>query len=400
MNKFHIVGAFDRHNYGDILFPLIHSHLIMTEFGKSAEVNFYSITKADLTSIGGVKTQSIKSLIAQNPCETEVVVMCGGDILAVDWPSMIGNLYSPAVNLALINLRKVVRFKLANLLVKLFFKQKNEFPYVCSKKNLKCKVYYTCVGGGGFVAGNDKYHLDRVADELKQVDWVSVRDFRTQELLIAKGVVAKLVPDSALIMSDIYSTEFLSSRNWSGKIRASNSFSYDNYIVFQGGKTYLGGGETEISRQLLEISERAGFSVLLLPIGRATGHEDHVVLEAIFARLVSLGAPCAIQDSPHVFDIMASLAFSKSYIGTSLHGAITSYSYGNKICGIMTSDIDKLKNFALTWLSECDYSLVPNLDFATPFLELIDRGSSIEGASGLLAQKESVHQELSRYHFL
>ena len=61
MRKYNIVGAFDRHNYGDILFPLIHSEFIRRH-SESAEINYYSLSESNLESIGGVRTKSIMML--------------------------------------------------------------------------------------------------------------------------------------------------------------------------------------------------------------------------------------------------------------------------------------------------------------------------------------------------
>ena len=68
-----------------------------------------------------------------------------------------------------------------------------------------------------------------------------------------------------------------------------------------------------------------GLRIVLLPIGRAAGHSDHVSL----ARVRS-----AMQTEAHlpkdlgVFDIMALLAGSAIFAGTSLHGLISAMAYG------------------------------------------------------------------------
>lgn len=397
MKKFHIVGAFDRHNYGDILFPLIHSEIIKRATRGAAEINYYAITPADLTTQGGVTTQSIKALIQKSPKEDEVVIMSGGDILAADWPTMAGHVSSPATYFCLRALFKILGFSISNSLIKGIWLQKNDFPYILSKKTIKPKVYYSCVGGSWFIPKNDRHHLDRVSSELRQVDGISVRDTRIQKLLATKNIKARLVPDSALIMSDIYPLASLETRNWKASLRKSHSFSVKNFIVFQCAKNCTSNNLKHITKQLSEISNKIGTSILLLPIGRATGHEDHVVLEQVYNSLSQNGVPCAIQDSAHVLDIMASIAFSKSYIGTSLHGAITSYSFGHKVCGIMTEKVKKLDDFVSTWMHTEDFHLALKTDFSESFIALTQKSHSISNTRELESHKKAIYDELSLY---
>lgn len=397
MKKFHIVGAFDRHNYGDILFPLIHSEVIKRTIDTPTEINYYAITPANLTNQGGVITQSIKSLILKSPKKDEVVIMAGGDILAADWPTMAGHVSSHNVYFCLRVLCKILGFDTSNNLVKKIWAQKNDFPYILSKKTLNSKVYYSCVGGSWFLPKNDPHHLNKVASELSQTDGLSVRDTRVQKLLATKNLKARLVPDSALVMSDIYPITTLEKRTWKSSLRKSNNFSAENYIVFQCSRHCISNNSKYVSNQLFEISRESKKSILLLPIGRATGHDDHIALEEVYATLSQLGAPCAIQDGEHVLDIMASIAFSKSYIGTSLHGAITSYSFGHKVCGIVTVKVKKLDDFVSTWMQKGDYHLELNMDFSAAFLKLTQSGHSISNSEKLELQKKTIYDELSLY---
>ena len=397
MKKFHIVGAFDRHNYGDILFPLIHSAIIKSATNTPTEINFYAITSADLTSQGGVVTQSIKALIQNSPGEDDVVIMSGGDILCVDWPTMAGHVCSPAIFFAIRAFRKIFGFRVANYLTKNALLQKNEFPYILSRVNLNSKVYYSCVGGSGFNSKKNQDHIGRVAAEIKQTDGISVRDLSVQQLLAKNGVEARLVPDSALVMSDIFPLEGLETREWKKNLRKTPGFSSTNYIVFQGAKSFISAKLEDISEQLFTISKTTGLSILLLPIGRATGHEDQVALERLYKLLGSMGIPSAIQDSAHVLDIMASIALSKSYIGTSLHGAITAYSFGHKVCGIATEKVKKLHNFVSTWMQEEDYHLANKTTFAEEFIYLIKDSYRIKNSEKLEKHKKAIYQELAIY---
>lgn len=397
MKKFHIVGAFDRHNYGDILFPLIHSAIIKSRGPSPTKITYYATSAADLTIHGGVITQPLKKLIQKKPADDEIVIMAGGDILAADWADMAGHLCSPNTYLLIRLFRKALGFNLSNLIIRSLLLQKNDFPYIISKKNINSKIYYCATSGSGFTPKNHQTHLEKVAAELKQIDDISVRDQSTQRLLSSKGVRARLVPDSALVMSDIFTQEKLSKRPWQNDLRKTQDFNAERYIVFQGAKNFISKDIDYISEQLASISKERGLAILLLPIGRATGHEDHVPLEFIFERLKQKGIPCAIQDSTHVLDIMASIAFCKSYIGTSLHGAISAYSFGHKVCGIRTEKVRKLHDFVTTWMQPSDYQLPKNTSFNDQFLELTKESYQIGSLSNLSSQKDAIYTEIARY---
>lgn len=395
MKKFHIVGAFDRHNYGDILFPLVHSKFIQSRLGENAIIDYFSVTESDLTKDGGVKTDTIKSLIQRGCHEKDVVIMSGGDILSVGWPLMMGHVSSGYIYFALRVVNKVFGFNIANNLTRKLYRQINEFPYVLSGKNINAKVYYSCVGGSGFNCKSS--HLTRVVTELKLSEHVSVRDNKIQAVLQEEGLDCALVPDSALVMSDLFPISELGSRDWSLKIKSDNGFDLKNYIVFQAGKIFIADNIDIIIEQLNLIYKKTGMSILLLPIGRATGHEDHKVLELIYNRLSKNSCPVGIQTSAHVLDIMASLAFCQCYIGTSLHGAISAYSFGHKVCGFATAKVKKLKAFLATWVKINDCSIIENENFSSAFLDLISSGNSINNMESLKQQKEMIYTNLIRY---
>lgn len=198
-------------------------------------------------------------------------------------------------------------------------------------------------------------------------------------------------------MSDIYPPLSLKKTAWKALLRKTEDFLPGNHIVFQGAKNYISSDLQNIAEQLFRISNDTKASILLLPIGRATGHEDHIPLEKLFNILKNKRTPCAIQDSTNVLDIMASIAFSKSYIGTSLHGAITSYSFGHKVCGIAIRKVKKLGNFVSTWMTPGDYHLSEETDFADAFLGLTKLSYSISDHEKLKNQKTAIYQEVSTY---
>lgn len=397
MKRFHIVGAFDRHNYGDILFALIHQLFINKWCAEAHEVYFYAISSVDMQYCGGVKTQALSEFFSKERTDDDRLVLAGGDILGADWPDMVSHISEKPLALMINVMRRFFSFKSYNTLVRTLYGQKNKFPYVVSRKDTQAKIYYTCVGGSNFNGKSRQQHINLVCEELKGCHRISVRERETQRTLESGGIMTDLIPDSALLMSVTFPKSQLAARSWHAGLIERNYFTRNNFFVFQIARHYVTDELPAIVEQLKKIHAQTGWSILLLPIGRAPGHEDDVVLKQIFDKLLLASIPVALQTSPHVLDIMACLALSNAYIGTSLHGAISSYAYGNKVCGIATARVPKLKNFLETWLSAADYAVCPSLDFAEAFSDLVLSGSSITSTAGLHAQQEQVICELQRY---
>ena len=98
--KIYLAGAFDRHNYGDILFPLIHSKILTSNGFKEENIKYAAVSASDMRNIGGYQTTSIKSMLSEAHDKNTLIVLCGGDILSADWLLMLGNLSTPLINKA------------------------------------------------------------------------------------------------------------------------------------------------------------------------------------------------------------------------------------------------------------------------------------------------------------
>ncbi len=60
MEKILIIGAFDRYNYGDLLFPLILEKQLDT-YHKDFQYEFYGLVESDLSKEGGKPTLDLKA---------------------------------------------------------------------------------------------------------------------------------------------------------------------------------------------------------------------------------------------------------------------------------------------------------------------------------------------------
>ena len=397
----YLIGAFDRHNYGDILFPMIHTKILIQNGVNSDAIKYAAVSAADMRRIGGYETISIKQLLSQPLKSDTLLVLCGGDILSADWLLMLGNLSNPWVNKAFRIGRKIFGINTTNALAKIVLGQINSYPYIIGKPDTQAAIIYTAVGGAGF-NGNEQ-HIKNVVDLLKTCNSVSVRDNDVRNLLGNAGLTPRLIPDTALPMSRIYPLDYLGKSNWKTKVDFCGNFSFEKYYSFQGAKRLLSDDISTIVNQIKRVYDATGFFPLFVPIGRAADHEDHVPLERIFNALKADGYHAALLTSEHVLDIMAALAFAKCYIGTSLHGAITTYSFGKKVIAVKANAVPKLKDFLNTWVNTKDFYLSATCEFEHPLIDIITSNTTFFSAAQLEQQidqvtREIISQEISLHH--
>jgi hypothetical protein len=395
MPTYYLVGAFDRHNYGDILFPAVHREYILNQ-NPDAKIEYVAITESDMTDCGGFRTLALKDVLGKTLSPEDRIILCGGDILSADWMLMVAHISSRWLMKPARVLRRILGVEMTNQMVRRMMGERNEYPYVVGPEDTQAAIYYTSVGGAGF-SKTDNRQLKRVSQLLKGAAAVSVRDTEVEQLLSQEGVTLRCTPDTALIMSDLFTLDMLNKRDWKGTVRTFGDFDFERYYSFQGAKRLIESDIETLANEIETVYQQTGFAPMMVPIGRAPDHEDHIPLEALVSRLRERGVPCAIQDSEHILSIMASLASAETYVGTSLHGAITTYAYGKKPCALMSDDVKKLKDFLNTWLDSEDYRLYPTAAFGSNLTELLKQGGRIGNSQRLDENKAMVNQVIREY---
>lgn len=62
MNKILIIGAFDRFNYGDLLFPIIIEQQLKT-YSNALDIEYFGIVESDLSSLGGSQQKTYSNFM-------------------------------------------------------------------------------------------------------------------------------------------------------------------------------------------------------------------------------------------------------------------------------------------------------------------------------------------------
>src|SRR5699024_3252868 len=147
---------------------------------------------------------------------------------------------------------------------------------VCSSdlsdfRKKKLKIYYNSVGGGAILKKNTKRSWEG-KKRLDQARLISVRDNRTFRNLT--DFSPRLVPDSALLMSDYFDKKFLSTQ-----INADLS---SDYIFLQVSNLKKPKDIAAFSKKVIALANGMNCKVVLCPIGLAAGHDDHIFLKKLY----------------------------------------------------------------------------------------------------------------------
>lgn len=367
--KIGIVGAFDRYNYGDILMPIVVKNQLINKF-PNVEINFYGLIKSDMEFCGGFKTKELAEIYNQ---EYDAIILDGGDILSVTWSDMYLNLMKNKLGIFGFKIIRKISYNFSDYLAKRFLKGRTVRPWILDKDLLKCDklIYNTVDGSITNVKNNNK--LDELKRVISKFDYISLRNEKIFKEVSKNNNNAIMFPDSVLAL-DALITETEINNNVSENVKKVVN---DNYFVFQCKKITGEKYYNEIISNIKLINHKYNLKCVLLPIGYAQGHEDQIVLKKIYKEIED---ETIMFDFNNVYEIMFLIKNSKFFVGTSLHGLITSIVY--KIPHFaFTNEIKKQINFLETWNT-------------TPVI-YTDADKMLENASKIMDDYENIKKQVS-----
>lgn len=365
MNKILIIGAFDRFNYGDLLFPIIIEQQLKT-YGKPLDIAYFGMIDSDLRGLGGKPTQNIQAFYQACNAEDKRanIIVAGGEAIAVTWNSLL---------VALNEKYRVVRryqhhfekFVDLNKWAMRKLKGQTALPFIFNKTDFKSvdHVLFNSLGGSE-IPEKVFIKVRGLEQKLKNVDYFSVRDLVTQKNLKNRGVDTKLYPDSAILMSKFYPIEYLETLV-NVDVKSFVASKRGKYVFFQINRNHAKQKEDKIASLLNSIYQQTGTDICLCPIGKASNHNDDEALELIFPLLKG---DARFFKEVSLWDIMYLIANAQCYIGTSLHGAITAMSYAVPYVGI---NVRKLNSYLGTWGVEGLQNIVPIEELYTQYLRAV-----------------------------
>ncbi|GGA84375.1 hypothetical protein GCM10011369_28020 [Neiella marina] len=333
----YFLSASDRLNYGDLLFPLVFKEVLLKRNSQSSFVNC-GLVESDLSDFGALPTISYRQLEKKVSDTGGYIVVGGGEVFFPVW-GLLYSYISPVFSYFYSSYKifKKIDEKIG-LSKKLVSKTRQTSAFCVDLPN--SKTFYNSVGGIGIkrISKNESEYAS-VKNNLQKAELVSVRDYATAESLSEIRPDVQTVPDSALIMSDVYPLDKLDKL-----ISVGFKNLPDKYIVLQLGAKFEPNNLGFFIENIRSIAEKMNCKIVCCPIGLALGHDDHKILK----KICEIASDFVYVAPQNLFDIMYTIACSEIYLGTSLHGFITAQSFGCKFVPL-NKRVHKMARYAKTW---------------------------------------------------
>ena len=358
-----LFGAFDRHNFGDLLLPHVVAALL-----PGREWVCAGLAQRDLRPYGGHAVQALADLAAAPGQRHAALVHVGGEILTCSaWQAAVMLLPTGQVQATLAYLQGRPREQ--RQWVRRMVGTAALAPYTAARQRLPGveRVIHAGIGGVA-LASCEKALREEVAAALRTADHVAVRDRLTLAQLGAAGVPVQLMPDPAVMVADLFGRRIQAQAN-QGEVAALRSRFPRGYLALQFSAEF--GDDATLARLAAEVESAAtaaGLGVVLFRAGAAPWHDDLDTLRRLAARL----SPTQVHvfASLDLWSLCALVAYSRGYCGSSLHGRILAMAFARPRVNLRlpgpaadadgSACADKPAAFAATWdLPEVPRSVEP-----------------------------------------
>jgi hypothetical protein len=316
-----VFGAFDRHNFGDLLFAHLAQALLPGE-----DLVVAGLASRDLRPFGGHRVHSLAEVAADMDQRPVRVLQLGGELLTCTaWQAAV-MLQPPGEvqrTLAWLARRPSTRRRWVRELLG----RDDRAPYLLARDALPNveRVVVAGVGGVDLARCAPAMRAEVVA-KLRAADSVGVRDRRTQRVLRDAGLDAALVPDPAVLVVQCFGTE-LADRARDGDLAGVAAAFADGHLAVQVSAAFAADATLDaLAQQLGLVQAATGLGVVLFRAGAAPWHDDLGVLQRLAARLPAEGV--RVFASLHPWDLCALIAGSRGVCASSLHARVVALACG------------------------------------------------------------------------
>lgn len=332
-----LFGAFDRHNFGDLLFPHVCAALL-----PARTPIFAGLAARDLRRHGGHLTQPLSVLAARLQGQPADLLHVGGELLTC-------TAHEAAVMLqpedeAGSRLPRPCDRRLP-------LPVGPHLPYLAAPAFFPGgKTLYNAVGGVDFDSLNAPARTEGTY-KLRGAHWIGVRERATQAALAGQGIDAALLPDCVSLVAELFGAR-IAHHARRGEPAAMAALFPQGYLALQFSADF--GDEATLDRlaaQLQQVMRHHRLAIVLFRAGAAPWHDALAPYEGLAARL---GERVHIFASLDIWDICALIAGSHGYCGSSLHGRIVAMAYGLPRLNLARdAGSGKQRAYAAAWDSEC-----------------------------------------------
>ncbi|MHB1076120.1 polysaccharide pyruvyl transferase family protein [Thiobacillus sp.] len=312
-----LFGAFDRHNFGDLLFP----HL-MTALLPGRAFEFAGLVGRDLQAFGGHKVKALGAWDDERPVQ---LIHVGGELLTCTvWQAAV-MLLEPAAAAAAVARYDDDPVAAADWAARQLGTRR-AIPYVVGREGIagSGRLVFNAVGGVEWKAVPASAR-EAAMTALGQADWVSVRDHLTQAALRAEGLDFPLCPDPAVMAAECFDERIAAQQQ--GEVKDLLEAFPQGYLACQFGADFGDSATLDgLAQGLSRVAAGTGLGLVLYRAGAAPWHDDAGLYEILQQRLPH--GMARIFQSLNVWDICALIAASRGAVGSSLHGRIVALAYG------------------------------------------------------------------------
>jgi len=309
-----LFGAFDRHNFGDLLFPHLLAALLP---GRAFE--FAGLAERDLRDFGGHRVKPL-------PAQATYLIHAGGELLTCTaWQAAV-MLLDPVAAAEAIGRYDGDPAVAAEWAARQLGAARS-MPYVVGRDALAPggRLIFNAVGGVEWASLSDAQRTE-VTAVLRSADWLSVRDRVTQAALRAEGIDTPLCPDPAVMVEDCFG-DLIRQYMQHDAVKAVRDAFPQGYLACQFSADFSDDASLDaLAQGLSKVASATGLGVALFRAGAAPWHDDAALYEKLLHRLPP--GTARLFPSLHLWDICALIAASRGVVGNSLHGRIVALAYG------------------------------------------------------------------------
>ncbi|MCL4764192.1 MAG: polysaccharide pyruvyl transferase family protein [Burkholderiales bacterium] len=315
-----LFGAFDRHNLGDMLFPHVAAALL-----PGREFIFAGLAERDLRAEGGHRVEALCAVAARLGERPATLIHVGGEILTCDaWQAAV--MLTPPDEARRLVARLDARPREQREWARRILGSAVRAPYAAAREMFRgpLRIAYSAVGGVELQASDPALRREVLA-RLADADYLSVRDRQTQAHLQDAGTAARLAPDPAVMVAELFG-EQVRARADRGEVARLREAFPSGYLAVQFSADF-GDDETltRLAAQLDRACESTGLGVALFRAGAAPWHDELDALQRVAARMRS--GTAKVFASLDLWEICALVAAARGYCGSSLHGRIVAMAF-------------------------------------------------------------------------